>query len=406
MTNDEVLREVWDSGNWFKFPLPFLRAMSVEEAVLMAFFINHSSRIAPKHDGWFYCKVETIQKKLMMPQKRQSSLISRLRERGFLTAEKRGLPSKRWLKIQFEAIWLSIYGECDSSQPKSDLTRQPNSDSTTELKSPLWGHLNSFTNKNYVGSPSGTDIESGDPVFFPEMEKQDSPRYEERHVTWATALRDALHKKQIMIGKKISIRKWASEFATLERDLRDQERILTTLEWYVQHIGDEYVPEAHSGKGFRIKFSKIESAYQKHLKRNPVAKETAMGKLVTRSLSRFHWPKGSDKHLPAIVEMSIQNHANFLRKLLEVKSRVDDPRLKGFIDVVKSQIGFPQQFIERWFTNVFKSVKEWKQWSGDLTSFTFSPKHRSFEAMGAAWSKSHSGSHQLWNLLKELCDES
>lgn len=228
------------------------------------------------------------------------------------------------------------------------------------------------------------------------------------HLADAIKLRDALHQKQVMVGRKISVKRWADEIATLVNQIGSLQRVRDVLEWYLPRIGNEFIPEAYSGKGFRQKFPKIESAMKKDQKRNPTVTETPLGSKIYDWASRFKWPKGADSKLRAAVEVSLVNYTTFSKHLRDwvVKQTFN----KGYTDKglfrlateIQSQLGSPQTFFDKWWGDVFKSVKGWKTWSGDLLQFVFDPKHKIMTNMGRDWSKAYCGEAGRWDKLMEV----
>jgi hypothetical protein len=78
--------------------------------------------------------------------------------------------------------------------------------------------------------------------------------------------------KHIKVNGKANLREWANQFRLMrERDGVSQDDINEALEWYDDHIGEEYIPEAFSAKSFREKYSsgKIPAA-MKRTKTQPV----------------------------------------------------------------------------------------------------------------------------------------
>jgi DNA-binding transcriptional regulator YhcF (GntR family) len=71
-----------------------------------------------------------------------------------------------------------------------------------------------------------------------------------------------------LLGRKkqreSTLQSWANDFRLLHTaDEIDPTTIRKALEWYAVNIGKEYIPECYSGKSFRSKFSKLQSAIQR-----------------------------------------------------------------------------------------------------------------------------------------------
>jgi integrase len=61
--------------------------------------------------------------------------------------------------------------------------------------------------------------------------------------------------------------KWITEFAKIQReDNRSRQRIKRVLYWYLEHYGEDKIPEARCAHSFRAKFINIEAAMNRWLK--------------------------------------------------------------------------------------------------------------------------------------------
>jgi len=86
-------------------------------------------------------------------------------------------------------------------------------------------------------------------------------------------------KNQLPFNSK-SRSRWTATFTSmLKEDGRNKKRIRTVLEWYIEHYGEDFIPEARCANTFRKKFCEIEAA----MKRSSVAGSNGNGK-STRSV--------------------------------------------------------------------------------------------------------------------------
>ena len=75
--------------------------------------------------------------------------------------------------------------------------------------------------------------------------------------------------KQIKVSKQ-RLKSWGKEIRKLRRmDGVDVERISQALDWYGQHIGEQFVPVIESGKAFRDKFLRLEDAMKREARAGP-----------------------------------------------------------------------------------------------------------------------------------------
>jgi len=107
---DGMIREMFNSGNWFQFPKQFLCIMSDTEAILLSYLISHARgcRAAERHDHWFYCKKSRILRDLFIPLRKQQRLFASLISRGFIATKWQGQPAKRWIKIRSKKLYLAV----------------------------------------------------------------------------------------------------------------------------------------------------------------------------------------------------------------------------------------------------------------------------------------------------------
>jgi hypothetical protein len=107
--SDEDLQKFYSPGNWFMFPKDFLMVMTEMEAILLSYLINHSVKVdaIEKADGWFYCKKRRMTKELLYPSDRLRYLVSKLKNKNFLSIKWKGLPAKRYFKINANEIFLA-----------------------------------------------------------------------------------------------------------------------------------------------------------------------------------------------------------------------------------------------------------------------------------------------------------
>jgi hypothetical protein len=83
------------------------------------------------------------------------------------------------------------------------------------------------------------------------------------------------------------IKSWSNDFRRLveENDVA-VERIEKALNWYEKNIGGEYIPVIESGKSFRDKFSKLESAMKRKPCKNYQPEPSIVENGITFNLNR------------------------------------------------------------------------------------------------------------------------
>lgn len=93
----------------------------------------------------------------------------------------------------------------------------------------------------------------------PESSKPNQDRFYHKR---AVELHKALAKKR-KIFRKVNINKWKMEFKNLSvKDGVEKSHIKEVLNWYIKHIGEEYMFKAYSASAFREKFDSIAAAME------------------------------------------------------------------------------------------------------------------------------------------------
>lgn len=77
-------------------------------------------------------------------------------------------------------------------------------------------------------------------------------------------LKDILYKYH---NREFNSKSWSDPIGKLIRiDKVKPDEILKSLDWYADHIGEEYIPVIESGKSLREKYSKLENAIKRNKK--------------------------------------------------------------------------------------------------------------------------------------------
>lgn len=223
-------------------------------------------------------------------------------------------------------------------------------------------------------------------MFFITNQAQAQKDYSQADLIRATALASAVRTAR-RVMRPFRTHDWAVHYSKLRTaDRIDDQRIQEVHEFYIKHVGEPFIPQAYSAKGFREKFPAIESAMLRHRERNPEPLSlTDDGKKVVKSLQHLHWPKGSADKLPQAVEQSLLNYQAVLAKYSAFIKANREPKgvvAKGAVILIKSlPLLHPADFTTDWFQRVFKKVHGWEGWGGGFKGFVFSGDHKDFEAM-------------------------
>lgn len=396
--------EAWASmfapGQWFMFPKSFLKFLDLDEAVALSFLINLNRRNDYKITDWFYCKVVKMEKEICFNEKKQGRVLNKLKKRNLIETERRGIPSKRWVRLNIENI---VKQNAAVSTPKSGGSGSPKTGGTIVREVTQ----DKYKIQSAPASPSRQKEESTDMGFLPtQTDNHKSTQIDRQR---ADALHGAIVKKG---GRKIgwSRHKWADEFRRLRESFSNSgeaaKRIDDVLKWYAENIGGEYIPLVACAKSFRTKFEKLEAGLKRHRRDRPDIVPSEVAERIAKTHIKSNgWPKGSREQLPAIVEISLQHCDDFLKRLRRIEDKSKNERVRSFAKKIRSNFsGGKEAFVTRWLDKIYTRLSGWSEWSGDLKPWVFTPRHKLFDSMARGWSQDYSGTPKLWNLLTEELD--
>ena len=217
----------------------------------------------------------------------------------------------------------------------------------------------------------------------------------------AKKLHQALLKHR-KIMRKADLHQWAKEFKRLRtEDGVSKETIKATLIWYMKNIGGKYVPEAYSAKSFREKFDSIHHRMNKaSITSATVAAPLLPSELdedemaVYEDLKMNVWPKGSGAQLPAVIRASLIN----FRKVNKRKWKLikeDEEKWSPIFLPLENVIGQPNNSIRQYLQGVWRNVRAWSDWNGDLTKYVWSLDNRYVVNAGMDAASKH-GNPKIW----------
>jgi hypothetical protein len=103
--------------------------------------------------------------------------------------------------------------------------------------------------------------------IFPPTKKNNKKSIQERNLKYipiAEKLSKIICQNKNMLHTSIQIKSWANDIRQLEENNGiDFSRIKNALDWYNDHIGEQYCPVIESGNSLRAKFTKLESAIER-----------------------------------------------------------------------------------------------------------------------------------------------
>lgn len=129
---------------YLRLPLQFLALMTNDEALALAYLwwkrygLELGGKLAP--DGAFFMTVRTIERHIQIPASRQQRLFKRLGARGYVEISYRGVPKKRYFRINKALICadvLETYNR-DCAPDIAEFRKDPNPFRAERTKQKEW----------------------------------------------------------------------------------------------------------------------------------------------------------------------------------------------------------------------------------------------------------------------------
>ncbi len=231
---------------------------------------------------------------------------------------------------------------------------------------------------------------------------------------WAATLYGALKQAHKINTKNLS--KWYQSFRLLKnQDKQTEQQITKALDFFVEHMDDEYVPVILNARQFRDKFSQIVKMMDNDLTSVQLSKD---GQKLLESLSGLSWPKGTSDQLPAIIQKSLNNYIVFKKKIDDLADAIsvtkkevkDDQYYKDqavyrFVQALRATyLTSPLIVIHAWMLGVHTSIN-WDGWAGSLYRMEFREDSKRLEKIGHTWAQEYCHDTKRWDWLMEHLKE-
>lgn len=144
--------------------------IGLDEAIILgelASEYNYWERNGKLDNDYFFSTIENIEKSTTLKEKRQRSAFNKLKELGIIDIKIKGMPAKRYIKINEEVLYKTIYGETSYAK-------------MAELDTPKWRSNNNnkiITNK-YINKSSSKNRKET-PIWYDDYLKSANKKIEE-----------------------------------------------------------------------------------------------------------------------------------------------------------------------------------------------------------------------------------
>lgn len=100
---DRTLKQLLMSSSYFVLNKQIVKAIGIEAGFLLTTLIEASDGLA-NDDGWFYKTSPSLEEETGLSNHKQSKIIEELTKLGILEQENKGMPMKRYFRINFNKI--------------------------------------------------------------------------------------------------------------------------------------------------------------------------------------------------------------------------------------------------------------------------------------------------------------
>lgn len=116
---DRTLKQLLMSSSYFVLNKQIVKAIGIEAGFLLTTLIEASDGLA-NEDGWFYKTSPSLEEETGLSNHKQSKIIEELIKLGILEQENKGMPMKRYFRINFQKIEELVFKK-DSKNLKSSI---------------------------------------------------------------------------------------------------------------------------------------------------------------------------------------------------------------------------------------------------------------------------------------------
>lgn len=112
-TRKKFVSELYRPGSWFQTPAGFFSILKPDAAVFLAVLLSQSEFVGARErtrdwEGWFYMRIDFVERTLKMNRNRQARILRTLIRKKFVQRQSRGVPAKRYFRVNVERIHEAI----------------------------------------------------------------------------------------------------------------------------------------------------------------------------------------------------------------------------------------------------------------------------------------------------------
>lgn len=117
---DRTLKQLLMSSSYFVLNKQIVKAIGIEAGFLLTTLIEASDGLA-NDDGWFYKTAPSLEEETGLSNHKQSKIIEELTKLGILEKKNKGMPMKRYFRINFNKIEELVFKMQDLKNSKPSI---------------------------------------------------------------------------------------------------------------------------------------------------------------------------------------------------------------------------------------------------------------------------------------------
>jgi hypothetical protein len=263
MNEKEFLINALRSGGSLVVNKQLIKTFGLIPAILLSNYLEkqfYFDKKNPDNDGWFFLSHSRIREELNIKEYTLTQSKSKLLELSIIEVERRGMPAKEWIKVDFESLIKNLKAQV----PKFSGGQVPK----------FSGGQRVIINNNTINKTKRRKLN-----YIVEGSKRTLTQKNKQYLPISKILMEIVQsKKNVKIdGRKLN--SWNNSVRQLvELDGVEPRRIRIALRWYRYHYADNFVPVIESGQSLRDKFLKLENAIEREKNQKPENKSGFKGK--------------------------------------------------------------------------------------------------------------------------------
>ena len=184
-----LVKELLLSSNYWVMNKNVVKTFGIETAFLLT-NLAEAEQMMSTDDGWFYQTSDTLEELTTLSRYKQDNAIEQLENAGILEKDVRGIPAKRYFRLDYKSLANKIVNNSQTSVQKND--KQVFKKLATNKE-----RTNKQSNRQSIESPDSTNVKYDDDSpylglakhLFTKVKENNSKAREPNFQNWADDIR-------------------------------------------------------------------------------------------------------------------------------------------------------------------------------------------------------------------------